>query len=322
MEENKNEPLVSFGFVNCNRLFYLKSCVESVLKTTSDYSNKEFIIVDNASVEPGTEEYLKEKERQGFKIIKKEKRDPSNEFAKALNEICKVSKGKYVVPLQGDSQFIIKEGWLNEYVDFYEKDLNNQVGCITLDAQRNITNKSHQYSNVYRSKSGFGFLVDLHRPPTCGAADVMYSREILNIILPWEEDMENFEYENDSETAMLNKVKKMHMSGEHVFFTFCPIMPVSIAIYTDPRGTNARIRKDKIYGKYWESKKDNQYYEMFSFKECLDSFEFEKRDIPIGIEEIAKCIGHGPYLDNNGNWLKNPIKPESCNREDWRYINE
>ena len=150
----------------------------------------------------------------------------------------------------------------------------------------------------------------------------MYSREILNIILPWEEDMENFEYENDSETAMLNKVKKMHMSGEHVFFTFCPIMPVSIAIYTDPRGTNARIRKDKIYGKYWESKKDNQYYEMFSFKECLDSFEFEKRDIPIGIEEIAKCIGHGPYLDNNGNWLKNPIKPESCNREDWRYINE
>ena len=138
----ENKPLVTFGFVNCNRLFYLKSCVESVLKTTKDYANREFIIVDNASIEKGTKEYLREKESQGFKIIRNDLRDPKNEFAKGLNKICEHSKGKYVIPLQADSQFFVKDKWLGEYVDFYEKDKNTEIGCISLDAQRNITNKN------------------------------------------------------------------------------------------------------------------------------------------------------------------------------------
>ena len=54
----KNYPKVTFGMVNCNRLFYLKSCFESLIECTLDYPNKEIIIVDNASVEKGTKEYL------------------------------------------------------------------------------------------------------------------------------------------------------------------------------------------------------------------------------------------------------------------------
>ena len=55
-----NLPKVSFGLVNCNRLFYLKSCLESLIYCTEDYDNKEFLVVDNASVEKGTEEYLEQ----------------------------------------------------------------------------------------------------------------------------------------------------------------------------------------------------------------------------------------------------------------------
>ena len=36
-----NEPLVSVGIVNCNRLHYLKSCLESFLECTEDYKNKD-----------------------------------------------------------------------------------------------------------------------------------------------------------------------------------------------------------------------------------------------------------------------------------------
>ena len=53
-------PKVSFGLVNCNRLFYLRSCLESLIHCTQDYPNKEIIVVDNASVESGTDEYLKQ----------------------------------------------------------------------------------------------------------------------------------------------------------------------------------------------------------------------------------------------------------------------
>ena len=188
------KPLVTFGFVNCNRLFYLKSCVESAIETTKNYPNKEFIIVDNASKEKGTEEYLLEKEKQGFKVIRQKERNPSNEFAIGLNLICKSARGKYIIPLQGDSQFVLNDDWLNEYVNFYEKDVNNQIGCITLDAQRRVTNESHKYSQVFKINSSFGFVADYNRPPTCGAGDVMYSKKILDIILPWEENMKNFEY--------------------------------------------------------------------------------------------------------------------------------
>lgn len=80
-------PLVTIGFVNCNRLHYLKSCVESAVETTKDYPNLEFIIIDNASIEEGTSEYLNEKESLGFKIVRQDKRDPKNEFAKGLNKI-------------------------------------------------------------------------------------------------------------------------------------------------------------------------------------------------------------------------------------------
>ena len=62
---------ITFGIVNCNRLFYLKSCVESLIETTQDYLEKELIIVDNASNEDGTEEYLKEKELSGIKFIRR-----------------------------------------------------------------------------------------------------------------------------------------------------------------------------------------------------------------------------------------------------------
>ena len=170
------------------------------------------------------------------------------------------------------------------------------------------------------SESGFRFLIDCNRPPTSGAADVMYSREILDLIYPWSENNKQHEYDEDSETKMLNKVKKMNMSGRHSFFTFCPIMPVSVAIYTDSRGTNARIRGDKIYGNYWEAKRDNQYYEIFSYDKCQQKFKFYKRNIPIPIEEVAECIDHGPYLYKNKNWMKNPIRPESCNEADWKFI--
>ena len=81
------QPLVTFGFVNCNRLHYLRSCVESLLICTESYKNKELIIVDNASIEAGTDVYLAELKERGYHVEKTETRDPENEFAKALNYI-------------------------------------------------------------------------------------------------------------------------------------------------------------------------------------------------------------------------------------------
>ena len=168
-------PLITFGFVNCNRLFYLKSCIESLLMCTEDYPNKEFIVVDNHSIEEGTDEYLCDLENRGFKIIKKTKRDPKNEFAIGLNEIVREANGEFVFPLQGDMQFVLKGKWLKEYVDLYRQYPDN-IGCIMLDAQRGVTIAATQLG-IVDSSGEMNFFVDYGRPPTSGAADVMYSRK-------------------------------------------------------------------------------------------------------------------------------------------------
>ena len=319
MTNLENLPKVSFGIINCNRLFYLKSCLESLLDCTSDYHNKEIIIVDNASIENGTEQYLVEKEKQGLKVIRQKNRDPANEFAKGLNTIVKESTGDYIVLLQGDMQFTVRGQWLQRYVEFYRGNEKN-IGCIAFDAQRSVTHASHRFSSPIDAH-GFKFVVDYDRPPSSGAGDVMYSRYILNKFGLWSENNERHDVSGDSETKMLKRIKEICNTEKISLGTVLPIYPVSIAIYTDLRGTNARVRGNKRYGDYWEAKKDNCYYQVYDYDTLLKEKKFDGK-IPVSIENCAIPIGWNVPLDENGNWKKNPIRPESAVSSDYVVINE
>ena len=50
---------------------------------------------------------------------------------------------------------------------------------------------------------------------------------------------------------LANKIKKLKSEGIIKWSQLIPKIPVSAAIYTDSRGTMARIRGDKRYGKYF-----------------------------------------------------------------------
>jgi hypothetical protein len=330
-----NLPKVSFGIVNCNRLFYLKSCFESLVECTKDYENKEIFIVDNASIEVGTDEYLKSIEDRGYKVFRQNERDPANEFAKALNLIARESTGEFICPLQGDMQFIIRSGWLKEYVEFFQDNIDN-VGCILFDAQRSIRNESNKYSEVFGND--FKFTFNLSRFPVNGAADVMYSRKMLDKLYPWNEDNKSHEGGEDSETHMLKKAKALFENVNDIFFAM-PIMPASVAIYTDSRGTNARVRNNRRYGDYWppkSTKNDFQYYDIFEFDEAIMNIKHaydvidtsdlslpdvnEKFAIPIGIEKAARPINWDKPVDADGNWLKNPIDPKFAVPSDYKIL--
>ena len=302
----ENLPLVTFGIVNCNRLFYLKSCLESLLFCTEDYPNKEIIVVDNASIEEGTEEYLLEKEKQGIRVFRQKQRDPANEFAIGLNLICKEAKGDFICPIQGDKQFTLRGGWLKEYVKFYSENMQN-IGCMSFDAQRAVTNG--------RTK----FVFDFKRYPISGAGDVMFSRKIIDMIYPWEEHNEAFEGGSDSETKMLQKTINMIKEDNLKFACAMPILPVSIAIYTDPRGTNARIRGNKRYGKYWEPKDDFRYYKIFEYEDLIH--KTSRRTRPLSIEDIVEAAGNWTLpIDEFGRWKKNPIRPETAKPDEYVVI--
>ena len=70
---------VSFGIINYNRLFYLKSCAETLMKSVEDYEGEvEFICIDDNSKEKDTKEYLKTLSDRGWKVINQQDYRPSN----------------------------------------------------------------------------------------------------------------------------------------------------------------------------------------------------------------------------------------------------
>ena len=314
--QNLENPLVTVGVVNCNRLHYLRSCLESFLECTQDYENKEIVVVDNASTEEGTEEYLTDLEQRGCRVIRMTARDPSNEFARGLNTIVKESTGKYVVMLQGDMQFIVRGGWLSEYVKVYEQ--NPGIGCITFDAQRAVTNQSARLTTPGTAGT-YKFVADTSRPPTSGAADVMYHRAVLEAIGPWAEQNDQHEYSGDSETKMLNHIAALKKQyPELPWATVMPLYPVAVSIYTDSRGTNARVRNYRRYGDYWAPLVGHTYYEIKDYDDVVSMEGYDERHIPYSIEEVTVAAGDWSLpKDANGAWLKNPIRPEDAKPGEW-----
>jgi hypothetical protein len=316
------KQLVTFGFVNCNRLHYLESCFKSFLHCTSDYSDKEVIFVDNASSEPGTKEFFDYAqgacEELGIRFVSKlnTERDPANEFAKGLNFIVENAHGEFIIPLQSDMQFILTSGWLGKYVEVMNR--HEFVGCIMLDAQRRVTNSGHQYSNEINI-DGFRFQVDFSRSSACAAGDVMYRKSILQSLGPWSEDNRAHEGGQDSETDMLERFN----AADDKLYTIVPMFPVSIAIYTDTRGTNARVRGNKRYGNYFPGNiKDSAYYKMFSYEDSSDLVEHFALEYPVPIEDVAVSVVRGFDLpiDSNGAWKKNPIRPELAKPGEWTEV--
>jgi hypothetical protein len=291
---------VSFGIINHNRLFYLKSCAESLMKSVADYPDTEFICIDDNSKEPGTKEYLKSLEDRGWVVVNQQdyRDDPKNNikqikdvidaFSESLNIFNNLATGELIVPLQGDTQFI-RKNWLSDYVSLFKE--RDDVFNIMLDAQRKVRLKNCSFNKTKINNSIFaiqsGRIIG-------GAGDCVMRKEYVDEMGGWHVGLEN--NAEDIFTLMANNIfpdKK----------PYCPWLPVSIAIYTDPRGTNGRVRGNKRYGLYWEALKDDMYYEW------LDESSLEKSENhPYSIEDVVMANGEWKLpIDENGNWKKNPI---------------
>lgn len=291
------QPIVSFGFVNCNRLFYLKSCVESLIECSKSFDDKEIIIVDNASSEEGTIEYLNECKDCGIIVIRQEERDPSNEFAKALNKIIEISRGDFICAMAADVQFVMKGDWISDYVNFYIKN-ESKVGSILLDAQRRFRCLSEAGDRINNDL----FVLSSKRLPLTPSCHSFTSKEKLNLIYPWEENMSVHEGGDSAEAVMIKKINEMKDMGIINFQCAIPLISPAVTIYND-QGDNAKIRLNKRYGNYFAPMDTFKYYEILDYNEFKNNFLSH----PLGIEDIAKPIGWSPLKDANGNWLKKPL---------------
>jgi glycosyltransferase involved in cell wall biosynthesis len=293
---------ITFGIINYNRLYYLKSCAESLMESVKDYDGDlEFFCIDDNSKEKGTQEYLQTLKDRGWEIINqenyrkekkvniKEVKDHIDEYSAALNILHEKSSGDLIVPLQGDMQFI-RKNWLEDYVSLFSE--RDDVFVASLDAQRKTRLNNACFVN--QTKHGNNIFAVNPSRIVPGAGDCFYKREYLDAMGGWQ--VGKNKNSEDLFTMTANKVfpnKKV----------FVPWIPVSIAIYTDPRGTMGRVRGNTRYGLYWEALEDDMYYEWVDIKDLTIN-----KQRPLCIEEMACAKGEWDLpIDEQGNWKKNPI---------------
>lgn len=290
---------ISIGVVNFNRLFYLKSFTKSLMVSLGgiDPSKVELICIDDNSIESGTLEYLEWLKKVGWTVVHQGDRRKSkkleatdnvahiNPFAEALNIIYHESSGDLVYPSQGDTQFI-RNGWLEEVTNIFEN--KHDVGCLLIDAQRRVRLENiSKFEHI--TVNGFDYFVDVKNNSMPMTGDCIYSRVFLDSLNGWTV--------KDGVNSEVDMIKRANRKG---LKKYSLKVPAIACIYTDPIGTNARIRGGKRYGKYWEANND-QYYNF------IDSKEFNKYlHRPYSIEEVVKADWELP-IDEKGNWKKNPI---------------
>ena len=292
---------ITIGIVNFNRLYYLRSCVKSLMQSIDDFKNIELICVDDGSIESGTKGYLNSIEKLGWKIIHQDERRKKNKiegvdnrchispFSEALNIIYKESSGDIIIPLQGDGQFI-RKNWLEEIVRLVKH--KNDIACIVFDAQRKKRLENNKFKKIKIKNTNYYYQVGCDNAP--GAGECVYLRKVLDAVNGW-----TIKHGINAESNFSKKVKQKFPDAKRYSLN----LPASIAIYNE-EGTNSRIRGNRRFGSYFKGE-DDLYYKFINKEKLIKPPRYR----PYSIEEIAQANGNWKLpLSNDGNWIKNPLQ--------------
>jgi|GEM_PF-826774 len=313
-------PKVSVGIVSWSRLHYLRATLESARRCI-EYSNLEWIVVDNESEEAGVREYL---ESLGFLDYLSFRRQS---HAAAMNEIVEVATGDYLLLWPDDVQFVVEGPWLGDFVKSLAE--NPWMGSVALDGQRRSTLDAVLHPRVASFLGGMIREVRRRRRKVrwprrvetkggwlmygCGwgAEGVVGSgipsltrRTIWQELGPWqaEDRLESRRIEDSSlgaEEEMVVRFERQRLPYQRVL----PELPVAADIITDPLGAKAKNRGTLRYGVYMPPQQGDLYYEV---RDQADLTARADRQ-PWSFSELARPLGFRLPCDENGDRLKASI---------------
>lgn len=140
--------MFTFVVIGCNRLHYLKNCVDSIIEFVG-LEDIDLLVIDNGSSEKGTKDYLSSLPR---KIIthRFEKRS-NNELHRAMNHAIQFSIDKgnqYINFIQDDYQYIYEQPKLLSWVTAAFEKHNNVIQLQTNLIWKYKKNKIGKISSV------------------------------------------------------------------------------------------------------------------------------------------------------------------------------
>lgn len=164
MHDGSNEQ-VSIIVVHRNRPEYLNMCLQSI-HVMSNLNNYECIVVDNASTDPDTPDFLNAVEEEGVRVIRNKENlywsAAANKAAAAADK-----NSKYLFFLHADT-VVLHQAWIDTMIGLAESKGLGIVGC--------------QLQNYYlpHIKQQVGFI-----PEWC----MMITRDCWNDCGPWPEEL-------------------------------------------------------------------------------------------------------------------------------------
>ena len=149
--------ITTIAITSFNRLKYTKALLKSLECLSRELFD--FIVIDNCSIEPGLQHFIKEKEATGEiqnAIVRKpEDRNWINDEYIAKNMVIERSNTDTILFLQDDLNFIGNENSLVKIVE----DFAELPGlCLEMNGVRQCTTDSRFYSKrTVEGKSGFKY---------------------------------------------------------------------------------------------------------------------------------------------------------------------
>ena len=296
---------LTVGIVSNNRLYYLRALVESFVACNGT-DGFEFILVDNASAEPGLQEYIRSLEFFTHRIV-----EPCS-MATALNRIIELASADVILILPDDIQFVLRGvPWIEAGLNLLAR--HPQIGTITFDAQRRVTIRKYfggwrvhlakEYSDPATGLSVRSY--GRQRPGIGGAGVNTFTRRaVWQRLGPWRtrKELETFMDSGvGAEADMLLRYRKNRMRLERCILP----VPAAADILTDPGGFPAKVRGARRMGRYFAPPNARFYYELIDPDQAARLRSI--RPVP-AFEDAIRPVGFPLPLDTHGNIIKgNPI---------------
>jgi GT2 family glycosyltransferase len=179
----EGNPLVSIIIPTKDKVDLLSACINSI-KTKTNYSNYEIIVINNRSEEKETYNFF-EKMSDELKVV--DFNEPFN-YSRMNNVAIKESKGDLLLFLNNDTE-VIEPGWLSAMVEHAVREEVGVVGAKLLFANDTIQHAgvilgvggvaNHAFLHLPKDADGyFGMLHDIRNCSAVTAACMLMRRDV------------------------------------------------------------------------------------------------------------------------------------------------
>jgi hypothetical protein len=261
-------------------------------------------------VEPGLQEYLRSVDFA--RAVIRPTRSPSTEAATALNTILEEARSERVLLLTDDVQFIVRgSAWLDAVIEAGAR--HPWLGSIMPIALRRPTLKRYfetslahrlwpgRFPKRIAASNGIGMTCFSRRELgiTHSALGVT-PLSVWKTIGPFRTSGAKQTVQDAGGGTEDDVVRRYRRAGLKLRKALLQ-QPVLAEIITDPNGTQARVRGNRRYGKYFAPPDGAFFYRIRPESEALPLI-----GPAVPFEAAVEPLGFSMPLDRDGNRLKNP----------------